>query len=328
MAGRLPIRLRTIAAAVVVVASGLIIFYSYQSIINSNGEEPKALPIIHAATEPFRVLPDDPGGAAILHRGSTLFDVMEAEHDDPLALDGVKMAARAEPETIDEMAEYNASATGFELPEVPEKRTESLYGMIEDLKTRPKEDDVQAVTPMDVNEKQALSEKLSAVIENAEENARVEGVPAAMVEKTDESNTDEIISVETSPSPQAIPVPSSKPSVPVKAVAIKRDSVVQPAKEKTFSLDRILNSESKKQYYIQLASMKNESDARTAYARIRDQYPALVEGVGVVYPKADLGARGTFTRIQVGPLSETEVKKRCAAYASSSRGGTCLVVSR
>ena len=101
MAARLPIRLRTLAAATVVIASGLMIFNGYQSIINSSEETPQALPIIYADTAPFRVLPEDPGGMEIINKDSTLFDVMDEERDDPLLLDGVVMT----PENDDDDAD-------------------------------------------------------------------------------------------------------------------------------------------------------------------------------------------------------------------------------
>jgi len=84
MARTLPIRLRTIAAAIVVIASGLIIWNAYQSIIGASDVTDATLPIIKADTTPFRVVPENPGGAEIPNQGSTLYNVLDAENGDEM----------------------------------------------------------------------------------------------------------------------------------------------------------------------------------------------------------------------------------------------------
>jgi hypothetical protein len=317
MARTSPIRLRTVAATIVVVASGLIIFNVYQSIINSADETPQALPIIQADSTPFRVLPEDPGGAKIPGQGSTLFNVIDNDQSDPLALDGADLSP--EPTTIDNVQEGAAEPQGFELPEAPEPRTESLYGMIEDLKERDTQPEgvvetkkemaavsSDVVEPLADETRAELQEKLTEVIVRAETVAKDD----AAVKKVMEDKGMQAAAV--------IPTPQNKPSVPPQAIVIETGQVVE----------RAVQAGAPKQYYIQLASLRDEAAARSAYERIRDNFPNLVSGLNVVFPKADLGSRGTFTRIQVGPLTEAQAKKRCADYTSAARGGTCLVINR
>ncbi len=300
----LPIRLRTLTAAVVVIASGLAIFYSYQSIINSTDDGLQALPIIRADKEPFRVVPDEPGGAKIPNQGSKLFEVLDANHPDDLALDGVKIETQeSEPVTILGDVVDADEMTGFEIPVVPEKRTESLYGMIDDLKDTT-EVVVEEVTPS--------VEDVTEVVEIKQS----EKTKPSTIKVVEELKVDDL----------AVDIikPLRKPKVPRKVQIVKKDD-----KTKSFSLDRILKEEPvKKRHYIQLASLKGKDEAQKFYNRIREQFPKLVSGINVFYPQADLGARGTFTRVQIGPLDQTDAKSRCADYSSSARGGTCLVISR
>lgn len=310
----LPIRLRTIAAAVVVIASGLTIFYSYQSIINSTDGGVQALPIIRADREPFRVMPEDPGGAKIPNQGNKLFNVLNADHGDDLALDGVKIDANdGEPVTLlnDDRGEDGEVMSGFELPVVPEKRTESLYGMIDDLK-----DDVEPA--VDLDQDVSDDKNTPEIVEKDE-----------VLDILDEVQTNDV-----EPEKMVEPVgniaiirPLIKPNPPKN---IKIDVKPQTTKsKKSFSLDRILAEEPlQKRHYIQLASLKSKSDAEAFYGRVRDAFPKLVAGVNVFFPQADLGARGTFTRVQIGPLDQADAKSRCADYSASARGGTCLVISR
>ena len=321
MALRLPFRLRTLAATTVVIASGLIIFYSYQSIIHSSDETPKALPIIHADDNPFRVLPENPGGVEIVNKESTLFAVMDATGEDPLALSGVTLKPETEPETLFDDDSSGRKNEGFVLPEILEKRTESLYGIIEDLKDRPdtNEDISVEKEPLKADEKNDLKEKLQAVIAKADQTIKAEKEVAISIEKKENSALEKGDTV-------LVPLPSSKPTPPLKIEKQKKKS---NAGKEMFSLDRILSkTPPKKGYYIQLASLRNEADARAAYDRIRSNFPNLVKGVSVVFPKADLGSRGTFTRIQIGPMSQHDAQSRCGNYSTSAKGGTCLVLSR
>tara|TARA_B100001750_G_scaffold243482_1_gene258813 strand:+ start:633 stop:1637 length:1005 start_codon:yes stop_codon:yes gene_type:complete len=334
MARTLPIRLRTIAAAVVVVATGLIIWNAYQSIINTTEPTSGTLPVISADTKPFRVLPDNPGGADIPNQGSRLFNVLNAENADELALSGVKVdKEEGEPDTIASVG----GSRGFELPKIPEPKRESLYGELETLRDRQEIEDDPEITVMEDESREELKEKLQSVIEHAEDEQEAEVV-------VDENNENVVVDEDeptgdvANNSDVVIPLPSQKPLSRAKKNSVSPSSspesptsppIAQEQKQKEFSVDRILSKNAPSgTHYIQLASLKSEADAKQAYGRIRDDFPKLVQGVSVVFPKADLGSRGTFYRIQIGPLSAAEAQKRCNDYRASAGGGTCLVVSR
>lgn len=328
MARTLPIKLRTLAAAVVVIASGLIIFYAYQSIINATDDTGGTLPIIAADIDPFRMLPDNPGGAEIPNQGSELFKVLSADNADALALDGIKI--ENEPENILDAPPTDNQSTGFALPEIPESRTESLYSLIDDLKIDNDNNDQSAPPVIKDEDKQELKEKLRNAIEQVEQRETVAVVDdAPPVIEDVEKNSDAVVDTVKI-------IPLAKPVAPVRQAEIKpkTESASPLSVEKLFEqapppAPTVAPIAVKKYHYIQLASVQNEADARALYARIRNDFPNLVRGLSVSFPKADLGARGTFTRIQIGPLdTQVEAKKRCADYTSSARGGTCLVVSR
>lgn len=316
MARALPIRLRTLAAAVVVIASGLMIFNAYQSIINSTDEPMATLPVIKADSEPFRVVPLTRGGMNIPNEGNTVFNLLKKNNDDALALGGIDIESNAEPIDLIE----DTSVQGFELPEIPEPKTESLF------------DTALDPSIIDNPEVDALKEKLEQAIERVEERREGNESTSMSLGRRPQSIPDK--NPEVDPEAQknedkvkTVVIPKSKPSKPRK-ITEKRDGEEKPP-IKEFSLDRILSQDPiQKRHYIQLASLKSEADARAAYNRIRDQFPKLVEGVSVFFPQADLGARGVFTRIQIGPLDSAVARARCADYSTSSNGGTCLVISR
>jgi len=316
MARSLPIRLRTIAAAIVVIASGLIIWNAYQSIIGSSDITNATVPVIQADSEPFRRVPENPGGAIIPNQGSTLFNVLNAENSDDMALDGVNISTsnQDEPETI---LDNTYETSGFALPEIPLKRKESLYGSLDDLEQDSEISDILDDSPMSDTDKSDLKEKLKKAIEKAEDDQELAVVPDTIIEEEITQSEEEVETDEV----KTIIKPSRKPDMP-------RSKPI--AKQKTLSMRDILNPSvtKKERYYIQLGSLKGEENARNAYNKIRSDFPQLVEGISVSFPQADLGNRGLFTRIQIGPMEEKEARNRCAKYTSSPRGGTCLVISR
>jgi len=284
MARTMPIRLRSIFAACIVIVSCLIIYNVYTNTIGSSNDVSQALPIISADSKPFRVVPDDPGGMNIPHQDSRLFELLKTDNGDPLALDGVVLKKRRtqELESLNE-GHQNEISTGFVLPEVPEIRTESLYGVVEDLKLRE-----TVTTPLEKPQIPFVKE--------------VEA----------ESKSTAMVSVIVS-----MPTPSKKPDTSIKA------KVAKPIEQDNFVPVQTQS------YYMQLASLRDGASARQMYENIARDLPEAVVGVPAAFPIVDLGERGIFTRIQIGPMSQKEAKRRCKIYtSSSSNGGTCLVISR
>lgn len=298
MAQKLPIRLRTVAATVVVIASGMIIFNAYQSIIHSTDEPLATLPIIAADTQPYRTRPENPGGMDIPNKGNRVFDLLKNDNDDVMALDGIDIQSQNQSD-FEDIVDYDESNDqGFEIPQTPVTKTESLFASIPE-ETKKNEEVKQ--TPPSPSPQQELKEKLEQAI--AKTQAIDPSGPTAQ--------------------PMAfVPLPKSKPSIAVKPKTM-------PKPKEAFSLDRILaQTPTEKRHYIQLASLKSEADARAAYNRIREKFPKLVQNASAFFPKANLGDRGTFTRIQIGPFDASTARARCADYSTNSNGGTCLVISR
>ena len=210
MARTLPIRLRTLAATVVVIASGLMIFNAYQSIINSTDEPMASLPIIKADSKPFRVVPKDRGGMDIPNQGNTVFNFLKKNNDDAMALDGIEVDTKDDiQEPIDIIAhDIENPIQGFELPEIPEPKTESLF---------------------DTQPQNELKEKLEKAIDKAMNKAeqQIETLET-LAEDTENA------SPATSPNDLLIR-PKPKPSRPLKKVEVPK----QDQSPKEFSLDRI-----------------------------------------------------------------------------------------
>lgn len=78
-------------------------------------------------------------------------------------------------------------------------------------------------------------------------------------------------------------------------------------------------------YRIQLGSYKDPATAQRRWQALKDSHRDLLGGLSLVLEKADLGPRGTYYRIQAGPLrTASETKTLCAQLAE--RKVNCILV--
>lgn len=78
-------------------------------------------------------------------------------------------------------------------------------------------------------------------------------------------------------------------------------------------------------YLVQLAALRSMDAARTEWARLKQRYGALLGGMEPVLQPVDLGAKGTFVRVHVGPFADpAEAGEVCRALRSQAQD--CVVV--
>jgi hypothetical protein len=78
-------------------------------------------------------------------------------------------------------------------------------------------------------------------------------------------------------------------------------------------------------YFVQLAALRSEQEARSAWDRFKKANPDLLGRLSVAVRAADLGARGTYYRVQAGPFADNgAAQDLCDKLKSRNQG--CLVV--
>ncbi len=77
-------------------------------------------------------------------------------------------------------------------------------------------------------------------------------------------------------------------------------------------------------YYVQLGSVKSMVGAETEWGKIQDKFTAELGSLPHRVQAADLGDRGTFYRIQAGPVSKQSATEICESIKAQKPGG-CLV---
>ncbi len=79
------------------------------------------------------------------------------------------------------------------------------------------------------------------------------------------------------------------------------------------------------QYLIQLASFRTAQDATSEFNRLKNNFPALVGNLSSFIQEADLGSRGKFYRLRLGPVaSKDDASQLCNSLIASGEKD-CLV---
>jgi cell division septation protein DedD len=77
-------------------------------------------------------------------------------------------------------------------------------------------------------------------------------------------------------------------------------------------------------YRIQLAALKSESAARTAWKRLLAKHKGVLGPLSLQVQRADLGSQGIYYRVEAGPFAEKSAAK-AACTKLKAQGQQCLV---
>lgn len=77
-------------------------------------------------------------------------------------------------------------------------------------------------------------------------------------------------------------------------------------------------------YRVQLAALKSEADAKTAWKRLAAKYPDVLGSLSLHLEKADLGTKGIYYRVQAGPFTDKNAARDICAKLKA-KGQQCLV---
>jgi hypothetical protein len=96
------------------------------------------------------------------------------------------------------------------------------------------------------------------------------------------------------------------------------DAIITPAPAKIPKLNTI--------FRVQIASVKSEREAKEEWKRLKSKYPVLLRRLNLTVARVDLGLKGVFYRLLIGPLSDKFAAKEFCQSAKE-RKIACLVHS-
>jgi hypothetical protein len=76
--------------------------------------------------------------------------------------------------------------------------------------------------------------------------------------------------------------------------------------------------------FVQVSAQKSEGAARSTYRGLQVKFPAILGKFDANIQRADLGEKGVFYRVRVGPFALADAQKICGSYKADG-GSDCLI---
>ncbi len=310
----------TAALLLVCSAFAAVIIMSYPDDSAKNED----VPVIKAETTAFKETPDEPGGADIPFRDSTVFTAMrdgELEESAPVE----NLLEREEPvDRFATFAEEAEKALEMDITEDvggEEAAQDGDEQIAEEAPVKPIEikkiaQETEKISGQEIAEAQAQTQaeqqrrpqKLHAPGSSPETLAFVRSV----LDKKDSKKTRSAPSDNVDAAPAVTTTATA--STPAELASI------EPSTGAATGADIQPGG-----YFVQLASVTSASGAENEWGKLRKTYSAELQNASHRVQQADLGERGTYYRIQAGPMSKDSANRICDAIKARKPGG-CLVV--
>jgi len=281
----------SIAVAAAAAAFGGVIWFAYQSGKTGSGGVP---PLVKADSGPVKVKPDNPGGAEIPFQDSTVYDRLDTNGQkavvEKLLPENETPVARPQPAPAQPPASSDATALAPPAGGPPPATLPQGSGIV--LAPPPADSAATALAPIGT----ALPPPPPAP------TVQVEQPPPAV--KT------------VAPAPVAVkPPPAAKPA-PDSIAALIGASEAKPIAPSRPSIGGA-------GYRVQLSAVRSPDAVPDEWNRLKRRFPELA-ALKNTTSKIDVPGKGTFYRVEAGPLGEAEAKSTCAHLRTQGLG--CIVV--
>ncbi len=292
-------------------------------------------PLIQADSRPVKVAPAKPGGKQFPHKNKKIYERLQGEKSQEVErlvprqedVAAAATAALATSQTPTGAQAQKSSAPGEKtspagaprkvktLTVRPDGTLEAASPRQKVVKAPPAQAAVQGSVPdgtVSMSFPQPLPSKPPVTVSVPASAAAPVSAPAPAVKTVTPS----------APAPVAVtPPPVQKPPVPSAVTPA-------PAPQQIAAAPASAPAVSGGKYVVQVAARKSQTDALAAFADIQQKYPRLLSGYRPIIKRADLGSKGVWYRLNVGPV---ESKKVASSLCGSLKGAgmrSCIVRSQ
>jgi hypothetical protein len=290
-----PPKRRSIWPSIAVVAAasafGGVIWFAYHDGRDAN--RPGMPPLVKAETGPTKIKPDNPGGQEIPYQDSTVYDRLNQNGQKPVV--EKLLPPPEEPVTRAPPAPIQPADTGGQSAGAAPPPNGAVV-----------QQTVAPPPPVDVGAPTALAPTPGAIVIQPPPVVQQKPVQVAP----------------PAPKPVAVAVPKPEPAKappPTSIAALINESGGPPAPAaKTPPAGG-------GSYRLQLSAVRSADVVPEEWARLKRRYPELA-GMSNSTSKIDTADKGTFYRVEAGPLDEAVAKSTCTRLRGQGLG--CIVVKR
>lgn len=313
-----------------VALGGALAFAYKQSGGAMNGDQP---PLVQADNRPVKEVPDQPGGKDFPHKNKLIYDRLE-NGDKP---ETDHLVPRQEEVAMPAMPGSGGETAG--LPAAPAQAapptTEAVDGTapppsvatVDDPEGGPRRVKTMVVRP---DGSMAPPPGVEAAAASAPQAAPAQQVASAQVPGIVAA------AAPAQPAPQPAPAPAPQPApAPVAAAAVPEPqqvasipapAPVKPKPVKAAAAEPAAPAKASA-YVVQVGSKKNQTEALATFADMQQKYPTLLSSYRPMVQKADLGSKGVWYRLRIGPMNDKTAASKLCTQLKSQGLSYCLVMT-
>ncbi len=255
-------------------------------------------PLIQADNRPTKVAPDDPGGKQFPHKNKLIYDRLQGDTAPEVATI-VPRQEEVASNTADAASAPNAAPQSGGAQPAPSGQPAG---------EGPKKVKTLIVKP-DGTVMQSAGAGGTQVAAASPQTQPAGGVPQP-----------------TTPSPAATPPEGTAASIAAPARKPSLDSAqTQTAAVASAPKAAAAPSAAGEQFVVQVAARKSQTAALAAFADLQQRYPSLLNSYRPIIQRADLGTKGIWYRLRVGPMSEKTAAATLCEKLKSAGMRSCLV---
>lgn len=299
-------------------------------------------PLIQADNRPVKVAPDKPGGKEFPHANKKIYERLGGGKSEEV----VKLQPRQEDVAAAATAAIGTSSD----PAKADSAEASNPGGPRKVKTLTVRPDGTIEAP-DVRQKVVTAPPSSGPVTTAPDGTitmsfptpSAPAEPAAVPKTVTAPKPAETQVAAAPPVTPTIPKPAVPAQAPQQAAASEAPSVAAPPPVQKPAVPRVAAdqpaaapqqtasvpaAESSGSYVVQVAARKSQTDALATFADIQQKYPRLLDGYRPIIKRADLGDKGVWYRLNVGPVESKKVASALCSQLKSAGMRSCLVRSQ
>lgn len=287
------------------IALGGALAFAYKQ---SGGGLSGELPLVTADNRPVKELPQDPGGKEFPHKNKLIYDRLtngDEPESEQLIPRQENVAVPALPPLM-ETAGAPAPVASTDLGGPP--TTQSVNG--EPISVASVGDTMPDGGPRKVK---TMVVRPDGSVMEAEQTAEVPEMPGEPLQAAPapaaaaEAAPQQTAAVEPPPAPA--PKPAAQPAPPPQQTAAIAPQAA-PSK-----------------YVVQVASKKNQTEALASFADMQQKYPSLLGSYKPIVQKADLGSKGVWYRLRIGPIADKSSASKLCSQLKQQGLPDCLVMA-
>ena len=282
-------------------------------------------PLIQADNRPVKVAPDKPGGKQFPHKNKKIYERLGGSDSNEVE----RLVSRQEDVAAAATAAISgsgaASGASAQVPGAPRKvktLTVRPDGTMEQSNPRQKIVKAPAAPVAAPVQTGSAGTGIAMSFPQVPASTPPAAPAAAAAQAPVKPNIPKPVAIKTPPaapvqvaaapaSAAATPVPIQKPPVPRAAAPAPAPSQAAAAVAR--------------EYTVQVAARKSQTDALATFADIQQKYPRLLSGYRPIIKRADLGSKGVWYRLNVGPIESKKVASALCGQLKGAGMRSCLV---